>query len=90
MAKRDFWKTRAVSCMNVENKVHAAILGSLLVSLYKLLAEQQRSKPYTAVTQGGVITLSLCGDDGFREVGQSRLIFVFTAKVGLSCPSFRF
>lgn len=41
--------------MNVDlsgNKAHEAVLGSPLVSVYKLTANQQRSKPYTAVTQG--------------------------------------
>lgn len=43
--------------MNVDlsgNKAHEAVLGRLLVSVYKVTAEQDRSKPSTAVTQGGV------------------------------------
>lgn len=43
--------------MNVDlsgNKAHEAVLGRLLVSVYKLTAAQHRSKPCTAVTQGDV------------------------------------
>lgn len=42
MAKRDFVKTRAASCTNVDlsgNRAHEAVVGSLLVSVYKLTAE---------------------------------------------------
>lgn len=71
MAERDFWEDKGSVSLNVDlsgNKAHEAVLGSPLLSVYKLTAEVKA--PYSCHTGGlWLITLSFCGEDGFMEVG---------------------